>query len=100
MKLWSILLGTRGYGTTSQFSAERLCFLFADCSDGDIDDTGIFEINPTGGQPFSVFCQREAGDMWTVIQQRFDGSTDFNRNWAAYRDGFGDVGLTTNYWLV
>ena len=29
---------------------------------------------------------------WIVIQQRLDGSVDFNRSWAEFCDGFGDTG--------
>ena len=28
---------------------------------------------------------------WTVIVRRFDGSGDYNRSWAEYKSGFGDV---------
>ena len=34
---------------------------------------------------------------WTLIQRRRDGSFDFNKSWAEYRNGFGN--LKTNVWL-
>ncbi|XP_058120129.1 ficolin-1-like [Anopheles ziemanni] len=49
-------------------------------------------------QPLKVLCEQtmfEGG--WTVIQQRFDGSVDFYRNWTEYRNGFGT--LDGEFWL-
>lgn len=34
-----------------------------------------------------------------MVQQRVDGSVDFNRSWVEYRDGFGAVGESTEFWL-
>ena len=46
--------------------------------------------------PVYCECKGEEG-MWTVIQKRFDGSVDFNRNWTDYKNGFGDA--CGEYWL-
>ncbi|XP_056003562.1 fibrinogen alpha chain-like [Ostrea edulis] len=37
------------------------------------------------------------GGGWTVIQNRVDGTMNFNRSWEEYRTGFGDV--RTSYWI-
>ena len=36
------------------------------------------------------------GGGWTVIQKRFDGSTNFNLNWTSYKNGIGD--LASEFW--
>ncbi|EDS27707.1 fibrinogen and fibronectin [Culex quinquefasciatus] len=55
---------------------------------------------PLRASPIDVFCDMELLDGgWLVIQHRFDGSVDFNRSWAEYRDGFGVVGPSSEFWL-
>ncbi|EDW65758.1 fibrinogen-like protein A [Drosophila virilis] len=41
-------------------------------------------------EPFYVSCDQEVrGGGWLVIAYRFDGSENFNREWNAYKTGFG-----------
>ena len=55
-------------------------------------------IKPDDGVPFDVYCdQKTNGGGWTVIQKRLDGSLDFNRGWANYKRGFGN--MNGEFWL-
>ncbi|KAH8328208.1 hypothetical protein KR067_006178, partial [Drosophila pandora] len=54
----------------------------------------IYQIRLPGVSAFVAPCD---GSGWMVIQRRMDGSVDFNRNWAEYRDGFGN--LTGEFFL-
>ncbi|CAG2194305.1 unnamed protein product [Mytilus edulis] len=55
---------------------------------------GIYNISPDESHAFNVRC--ETGG-WTVIQKRFNGVTEFYRNWQDYENGFGD--LNEEFWL-
>ncbi|XP_071957500.1 fibrinogen-like protein A isoform X1 [Antedon mediterranea] len=61
--------------------------------------SGEYVIHHTcDGRPeFTVYCDMRHDAGWTVIQRRQDGSVDFYRNWAEYKEGFGNV--NTEFWL-
>nr|SVE74068.1 EOG090X02LG [Daphnia barbata] len=68
-----------------------------DCRD--VSSTGVNYILPReSSEVVKVYCDQEtSGGGWTVIQRRADGKEDFNRNWAAYKSGFGSV--LGEFWL-
>ena len=59
----------------------------------------MYTIDPDGKGPFRVRCDMTStpGRGWTIFQRRIDGSEDFYRNWADYKNGFGN--LTGEFWL-
>ncbi|XP_010082066.1 PREDICTED: angiopoietin-related protein 3 [Pterocles gutturalis] len=59
--------------------------------------SGVYTIKPNGSEAFDVYCEMKFGSAWTVIQNRVDGSLDFNQTWDAYENGFGD--LNEEFWL-
>ncbi|XP_054844291.1 fibroleukin [Eublepharis macularius] len=60
---------------------------------------GIYRIIPDPrNSSFEVYCDMGSmGGGWTVIQMRQDGSTNFNRTWNEYKNGFGN--LSREFWL-
>ncbi|XP_078086756.1 fibrinogen-like protein 1 [Mustelus asterias] len=64
-----------------------------------VSQSGVYTIVPSiGGVSTRVYCDMDtAGGGWTVIQQRFDGTVDFNRGWREYREGFGE--LSAEFWM-
>ncbi|CAC5390726.1 unnamed protein product [Mytilus coruscus] len=58
--------------------------------------SGLQTIYPDGTCNKNVSVQCEEGG-WTVIQKRYDGAVEFNRNWNDYENGFGDI--QREFWL-
>ncbi|XP_071666198.1 angiopoietin-related protein 3 isoform X2 [Patagioenas fasciata] len=55
------------------------------------------ETIPSSVRNATVVTHKYEGSSWTVIQNRVDGSLDFNQTWDAYVNGFGD--LNEEFWL-
>ncbi|CAH6900496.1 fibrinogen alpha chain [Phodopus roborovskii] len=55
--------------------------------------SGIFSIKlPGSSKSFSVYCDQETSvGGWLLVQQRMDGSLNFNRTWQDYKRGFGSL---------
>ncbi|XP_062567234.1 ryncolin-1-like [Saccostrea cucullata] len=63
-----------------------------------VNQNGVYTIYLGCNKPRRVFCDMTTnGGGWTVIQRRIDGSTDFNREWKDYKEGFGEP--SKEYWL-
>lgn len=51
----------------------------------------VHNVETSKFETFSVLCNSKiAGPGWIVIQQRINGKEKFNRNWKAYKNGFGN----------
>uniref|UniRef100_A0A2K5TWI4 Ficolin 1 n=1 Tax=Macaca fascicularis TaxID=9541 RepID=A0A2K5TWI4_MACFA len=60
--------------------------------------SGWYTIYLTNCRPLAVLCDMDTdGGGWTVFQRRMDGSVDFYRDWAAYKQGFGS--RLGEFWL-
>ncbi|XP_010764120.1 flocculation protein FLO11-like [Notothenia coriiceps] len=74
-----------------------------DCSDylaKGSTKSGMYLVTPDlRSRSFPVFCDMQLdGGGWTVLQRRQDGSVSFNRTWAEYRLGFGELDKG-EFWL-
>ncbi|KAG8228055.1 hypothetical protein J437_LFUL007225 [Ladona fulva] len=70
------------------------------------DKSGVYLIHPKwSSRPFFVYCDMvTGGGGWTVskgsfnvIQNRYEGTVDFFRDWRDYKNGFGN--LAGEFWL-
>ncbi|KAM9753686.1 uncharacterized protein ACNS7B_006908 [Menidia menidia] len=67
-----------------------------DCSDhlrrGETK-SGVYLVTPDlRSRSFPVVCDMERdGGGWTLLQRRQDGSVSFDRTWAEYQSGFGNL---------
>lgn len=70
----------------------------ASCEDEQTKQPGQYSLSVENSTAFQVYCeQRLQGGGWIVIQNRFDGSVDFYRNWVDYKEGFGN--LSGEFWM-
>lgn len=66
------------------------------CSANDPNtESGVRKIS----RNFFAFCEMDDEDAggWIVIQNRFDGTTEFFRRWNEYKEGFGNI--AGEFWL-
>ncbi|XP_058124468.1 fibroleukin-like [Anopheles ziemanni] len=72
---------------------------FKSCKEAPAGMSGVYRIQRAENQlPFEAFCEQNSfGGGWLVIQYRFNGALDFNRDWAEYENGFGS--LNQEFWF-
>ncbi|XP_070763083.1 fibroleukin-like [Enoplosus armatus] len=91
--------GSRPDGTDSKLPTlipSKVIMGRRDCSDHLLRGetrSGVYLVTPDlRSRSFPVFCDMELnGGGWTLLQRRRDGSVSFNRTWAEYRSGFGEL---------
>ncbi|XP_057693766.1 titin-like [Corythoichthys intestinalis] len=95
-----------GGALTSITSEGAVSKVMRDCSDHlvrrGVTKSGIYQVTPDlhAGGSFPVLCDMEVqGGGWTLLQLRKDGGVSFNRTWAEYRSGFGELLKGGEFWL-
>ncbi|CAH1801010.1 unnamed protein product [Owenia fusiformis] len=80
------------HGTSNRDHTIHYCYytrdlpVIQDCG-ADPSYIGARTIKTKDGRSFNAYC--EMG--WTYFSQRFDGTVNFFRNWAEYKNGFGNA---------
>ncbi|EDS31553.1 fibrinogen and fibronectin [Culex quinquefasciatus] len=94
--------GSYGQNVTDELARGTNFLIPASCADPPLKQlfTGVHEIQPSPGfgSKIEVLCdQKYDKGGWIVIQNRLDGSVYFEREWAEYKSGFGN--LKGEFWL-
>ncbi|XP_071795596.1 uncharacterized protein [Asterias amurensis] len=80
---------------------EQILHTFTDCQallDAGYKEDGEYTIHPfQNDEGIKVFCDMTKHTGWIVFQRRYNGSVNFNRSWADYKDGFGS--MDGEFWL-
>jgi len=57
----------------------------------------VYKLNKKAFSSIDAYCKMDDGEEWIVIQRNKKNSqVSFNRNWAYYEEGIGD--LNTEFW--
>ncbi|XP_058065833.1 ficolin-2-like [Anopheles bellator] len=87
-------------GVNASLSSVARASKYTSCAMLPFRASGVYSIQPETPfkEPMTVLCDQEYDSGgWVVIQHRFDGSTNFYRNWKEYKTGFGQ--LEGEFWL-
>ena len=75
--------------------------IFSSCQDAKragYNADGTYEMHLPSSEVLNVWCDMSTvDDGWIVFQRRSHASSEFNRRWNDYKNGFGSV--TSNFWL-
>lgn len=68
------------------------------CAEEPSKKSGRYWMTTANNHTFEVYCEQTFyGGGWIVIQNRFNGSVSFYKNWTDYKNGFGS--LDGEFWL-
>ncbi|XP_052873621.1 ficolin-2-like [Anopheles cruzii] len=94
------MLVTRQELVNETLSSVPRAIKYTTCATLPFRTSGVYIIQPETPfkEPMTVLCDQEYDSGgWIVIQHRFDGSTNFYRDWKEYKNGFGQ--LEGEFWL-